>query len=106
MREYEIYLPTRHNDGSPIDPAYVQRIERVLARHFGGYTHMKQRSDGFWSMGGVTFRDEITIVRVLDDGSPPPEGREPFDMVAFKRETEIALQQESILIVAREVQVL
>ena len=106
MQEYEIYLPTKHNDGAPVDPAHIERIEQELARKFGGYTHLKQRSKGLWRMGGVTFMDEVTIVRVIDDGLAPFPGSDPFDMPAFKRELEELLQQESVLIVAREVNVL
>jgi hypothetical protein len=97
MKEYEIYLPMANNDGTQIDPAEIERVKRTLAAAFGGYTHLRQRSDGAWSIGGVTFRDEVTIVRVLDDG------RGSFDLRAFKRELERALQQQSILIVTREV---
>lgn len=106
MREYEIYLPTKHNDGTPVDPAQIDRIEQQLARTFGGYTHLKQHSAGLWRMGGVTFLDEVTIVRVIDDETDPLEGFARFDMPAFKRELEVLLQQESVLIVARDVQVL
>ncbi len=106
MQEYEIYLPTKHNDGRPIDPAHIEQIEHRLAQTFGGYTHLKQRSNGLWRMGGVTFMDEVTIVRVIDDGQRPFDGSEPFDMAAFKRELEQTLQQESVLIVAREVRVM
>lgn len=99
MKEYEIYLPTAHNDGRPTDTAKIERLKEMLAEAFGGYTHLSQRSEGAWSMGGVTFRDEVTIVRVLDDGSAH------FDMSAFKKSVETALEQESVLIVEREVSV-
>ena len=99
MKEYEIYLPATHNDGSPTDAGAVDRFKRELAEAFGGYTHLRQRSEGTWSMGGVTFRDEVTIVRVLDDG------RSEFDMPAFKKRLEAALQQENVLIVQRDVTV-
>ena len=99
MKEYEIYLPTTHNDGSATDPAEIERLKGVLAKAFGGYTHLRQRSEGAWSMGGVTFRDEGTIVRVLDDGTAS------FDMGAFKKSVEAALRQESVLIVERAVNV-
>lgn len=99
MKEYEIYLPTAHNDGSPTDPKEIERLKSSLAKAFGGYTHLRQRSEGAWSMGGVMFRDEVTIVRVLDDGTAQ------FDMVAFKKSVEEALQQKSILIVERTVNV-
>ncbi len=99
MKEYEIYLPTTHNDGSPTDPAEIDRVKEVLSKAFGGYTHLRQRSEGAWSMGGVTFRDEVTIIRVLDDGTAR------FDMPAFKKSVEQALRQKSVLIVERAVNV-
>ena len=97
MRELEIYLPLTANDGTPIDGAKIQWIKDTLVKTFGGYTHFDQRSEGVWRMGGVTFRDQITIVRVLDDGSAS------FDMPSFKRAIETALAQESVLIIARNV---
>jgi len=48
-------------------------------------------------MGGVTFRDEVTIIRILDDGSAK------FDLESFKKDLERDLQQEAVLIVSREV---
>ncbi|MDB6153371.1 MAG: hypothetical protein JWL90_1824 [Chthoniobacteraceae bacterium] len=99
MTEYEIYLPTTQNDGSPIDPAQIEQLKLELAKAFGGYTHLRQRSEGSWSVGGVTFRDEITIVRVLDTGGAS------FDMAAFKKSTEEALRQENVLIVERTVRI-
>ena len=97
MEEFEIYLPTTMNDGAPIDAHRIQQIKDQLAKVFGGYTHLQQRSEGAWRMGGVTFRDEVTIVRVLDDGSTN------FDWPAFKKSIEVALQQESVLIIIRDV---
>jgi hypothetical protein len=97
MQEFEIYVPTRQNDGTEVDPAVIEQIKARLTKAFGGYTHLNHRSEGAWRIGGVTFRDEVTIVRVLDDGTAK------FDMAAFKEELETALKQETVLIVAREV---
>ena len=99
MKEFKIYLPTTQNDGTPIDFAEIERSKAALAKAFGGYTHLRQRSEGSWSIGGVTFRDEVTIVRVLDDGMGD------FDMSAFKKSMEDALKQQNVLIVEREVSV-
>lgn len=106
MREYEIYLPTNHNNGTPVNPSLIEQIEQRLARTFGGYTHFKQHSAGLWRIGGVTFFDEVTIVRVIDDETEPLDGAPRFDMRAFKHELEGLLRQESVLIVARDVEVL
>jgi hypothetical protein len=100
MREYDIYLPATLNDGTPVEPAEIHRIREELIDAFGGYTHLKHRGDGAWRIGGVTFRDEVTIIRVLDDGTTP------FDMMGFKKSLEVALKQQAVLIVARDVQVL
>lgn len=97
MHEYEIYLPTTHNDGTPVDAAKIQQIKETLVRAFGGYTHLNHRSEGAWRMGGVTFHDEVTIVRVIDDGTAE------FGMSAFKKSIETALQQEAVLIISRQV---
>jgi hypothetical protein len=99
MKEYEIYLPSERNDGKPVDPAVIERFKAVLVKAFGGYTHLQHRFEGAWRMGGVTFRDEVTIVRVLDDGEAG------FDWKGFKCEVEKALDQEVVLIVEREVRV-
>jgi len=100
MREFEIYLPMTMNNGTPVDGAEIQGIKDKLAKAFGGYTHLNHRSEGAWRMGGVTFRDEVTIVRVLDDGSVD------FNMPAFKKSMEVALKQEAVLIISRDVAVM
>lgn len=100
MKEYEIYLPTTTSDGKPTDPYEVRRIKDLLTQVFGGYTHFRHRMEGAWKMGGVKFTDEVTIIRVLDDGTGN------FDMHGFKRSLENALEQESVLIVERQVNVI
>ena len=97
MREYEVYLPTTLNDGTPVDAGKIQGIKNALVKAFGGYTHLTHRSEGAWRMGGVTFYDEVTIVRVLDDGCAH------FDMTAFKESIETVLQQDAVLIICRQV---
>jgi hypothetical protein len=100
MKEYEIYVPTVHNDGIPTDAAEIAGLKRTLTKVFGGYTHLRQHSEGEWRIGGVTFRDEVTILRVLDDGTAN------FDMRLLKKTLEKAFKQKSLLIVAREVSVI
>ena len=97
MQEHEIYLPTTLDDGTPVEAAKNQGIKDTLVKAFGGYTHLNHRSEGAWRMGGVTFHDEVTIVRVLDDGSAH------FDMTAFKKSIETALHQEAVLVISRQV---
>ena len=98
MQEFDIYLPTKNEDGSGVDADEIARIKETLVKAFGGYTHFPQKSEGAWRVGGVTLRDEITIIRVLDDGSAK------FDMVDFKKTLEQRLRQEAVLIVRRDVE--
>ncbi len=100
MRELDIYLPSVRNDGRPVGTGIVEQIKTSLMNAFGGYTHLSTRCEGAWKMGGVTFYDEVTILRVLQ------ETASEFDMHAFRRNLETVLDQEKILIVAREVVVM
>src|SRR3954453_9289598 len=98
MQEFDIYLPSKNADGSGVDAKEIAQIKETLVKAFGGYTHFPQKSEGAWRVGGVTLRDEITIIRVLDDASAK------FDMVEFKRTLEKRLRQEAVLIVRRDVE--
>lgn len=100
MEECEIYLPTTRNDGTPVDRAKLEEIKETLVHAFGGYTQLNHRSEGAWRLGGVTFRDEVAILRVLDDGSTR------FDLKAFQKSVAAALEQEAVLIVKRQVTIL
>ena len=59
MKEYEVYVPLTHNDGAPVDPKILVRLRDRLLEQFGGLTFFPQRNEGFWTFGGVTYRDEI-----------------------------------------------
>ncbi len=99
MKEFEIFIPTTHPDGTALGAGVLGRIKQQLAEVFGGYTHMKQSSEGAWKYAGRTFYDEITIVKVLDKGDID------FDWVKFRQQLEDDLQQESVLIIERDVQI-
>jgi hypothetical protein len=99
MKEFEIYVPSRRNDGTLVELADIESIKSTLIKAFGGYTHLQHRSKGAWKMAGTTFHDEVTIMRVLDDGSAK------FDMLKFKKSLERTLEQDTVLIVEREVAV-
>jgi len=97
VKEYDIFLPATHNDGAPVSESVIEHIKRALSDAFGGYTHFTHENEGVWKMGGVAFRDKVTVLRVLDDGSSQ------FDIRAFKRNLEQLLEQKSLLIVSRDV---
>ena len=97
MTEYDIYVPATRADGAPIDETLLDQIKRALADAFGGYTHLTHHSEGAWRIAGATFREAVTIIRVLDDGTAA------FDMTAYKQNLQTLLGESKILIIAREV---
>jgi hypothetical protein len=102
VREYEIYVPLTHNDGSPVDPERLVQLRERLLEQFGGLTFFPQRNEGFWTFGGVTYRDEIVIYRILTGETQ--KARRFFR--AIKEDLKRELNQEEILIVEKEADIL
>lgn len=57
MKEHELFVPLTHNDGTPVDPGILVQLRERLLREFGGLTFFPQHNEGFWTFGGVTYRD-------------------------------------------------
>lgn len=96
MKLYEIYVPLKYNDGSPVAPETIDRLSARLLETFGGYTFNPQPHRGAWRMGEVTFHDEIVIFRVLT-------GKTRMAARYFKqlrKDLEKELRQEKILILS------
>ena len=102
MHEYDLFVPLRYNDGTPVEEEKLARLRRRLVDRFGGLTDLHQRHQGYWRIGGVTFRDEIVIYRVLAD--EPHAAREFFGRL--REELKADLHQEDVLIVERQVEVI
>jgi len=102
VKEYDVFVPLNYNDGSPIAAEKFQRIQTFLLEHFEGLTFFSQPNDGFWKMGGVTYRDEIVIYRVLS--TKPRTARRHLRVL--KEQLKQDLDQEEILVVERDVETL
>jgi hypothetical protein len=100
MREYDIYLPSKTEQGRSIPAAAIARIKRRVAKAFGGYTHLSQQMEGAWKMGGVTFVEAVTVLRVLD------EEAEARRISELKHYVQRLLQQKEVLIVERSVRLI
>ena len=102
MKEYDIYVPLKYNDGSPVEPRKFQAVQQALLAHFDGLTYFPQPNKGFWKAGDVTYRDEIVVYRVVS-----AQGRSARRFLGrLKTELKRTFRQEEIFIVEREVRVL
>jgi hypothetical protein len=102
VKEYDIFLPLRYNDGKPIEPTKFWQLQERLLNQFSGLTYFPQPNQGFWRVGNVTYRDEIVIARVLASNSR----RARRFLRTLKEELKVEFAQEEILIVERDVEAL
>ena len=102
MKEYDLYVPLKYNDGSPVEPRILREVQQALVAQFGGLTFFPQPNLGFWTVGDVTYRDEIVIYRVV---TKKARVARRF-LEAFKEKLKRMLKQEEIFIVERDVKVL
>ena len=99
FRRYEIILPTRHNDGSPIAEQNHLWVGEQLADQFGAYTFEPQPIRGVWTNEGVRF--EENNLRVFVDVEDTPDNAEFF--VRLKQKLKEHFQQIDIWIVSYEI---
>jgi hypothetical protein len=99
VREYDLFIPLYYNDGTAIEPAKFQDLQRRLLDRFEGLTYFPQPNQGFWRFGSITYRDEIVIYRVI---SQDPAGSHDF-LAGLKEHLKQEFQQQEILIIEREV---
>lgn len=102
MKEYDLFLPLYYNDGTAVEPSKFFSLEERLVAEFNGLTVFPQPNRGYWRMGGVTYRDEIIIYRVVASNQRAARRY----LRQLKEELKRDLQQEEILIVERDVETL
>jgi hypothetical protein len=102
VKEYDIYIPLRYNDGTAIEARKFQQLQSRLLEKFGGVTYFPQPKQGVWRMENVTYRDEIVIYRVLAEKT---RSARRF-LGKLKSKLKKVFRQEEILIVERTVKTL
>jgi hypothetical protein len=100
VKEYDLFVPLRYNDGTPVEAVKFQVLQARLLEYFNGVTFFPQPNQGLWRMAGVTYRDEIVIFRVVA-GNVRSARR---FLKRLKEELKTTLRQEEIFIVERDVQ--
>jgi hypothetical protein len=102
VKEYDIFLPLRYNDGNRVESRKFQDVREQLLSQFDGLTYFPQANQGFWKLGDVTYRDEIVILRVLASDSR----RARRLLRKLKEQLKADFNQEEILIVERDIEAL
>lgn len=99
MKEDDLFLPLRYNDGTLIEPVKFQVLQARLLEYFNGVTFFPQPNQGQWKMGEVTYTDEIVIYRVVTGNV---RAARQF-MKRLKQDLLTAFRQKEILIIERDV---
>ena len=102
FRRYEITLPTRYNDGRPVEPEKYLLTRREIAARFGALTFLPQPVYGEWTREEVRFED--VNLRIVIDVEDTPENNKFF--LSLKPVLKERFQQLDIWIVSYEIRVL
>jgi hypothetical protein len=101
-RRYEILLPTRYNDGGPVEPERFFETQEELVAAFGALTTSPELFRGTWTHEGQRFEDEH--FRMVVDIEATPENR--AFLARFKERLKERFRQIDIWIVSYEIEVL
>ena len=101
FRRYEITLPTRYNDGRPVEPEKYLATRRQIAARFGALTFLPHPVQGEWTHQEVRYED--MNLRIIVDVEDTPENSEFF--VHLKQTLKQRFQQIEIWIVSYEIRI-
>jgi hypothetical protein len=102
MRRYEILLPLRFNDGTPVPKGFAGKVIVSIHQQFGAASFETQTIRGVWEHGGQVYRDDL--VRLFADVRDTPANREWF--MKLKERLKQEFQQVDIWIISHPIEVL
>ena len=91
-RRFEILLPLRFNDGSPVPEELIAETLVELRGRFGAVSSETQRIEGQWQHAGEVYRDEL--MRVFVDVEDTQQNRDFF--LKFRERMRSKFRQVSI----------
>jgi hypothetical protein len=101
-RRFEILLPTKFNDGSPVPDELIGETLLELRKQFGAVSSESQTIAGSWSHEGQVYRDDL--VRVFVDVQDDVKATEFFRR--FKEQLKQRFQQIEIWITSFSIDVI
>lgn len=102
VRRFEILLPLRLNDGTPVPEDAIADTLIELEEKFGAVSCETQTTRGRWRFDGETYRDDLT--RVYVDVADVPEHRQFF--IEYKERLKQRFQQIDMWITTYPIEVL
>ena len=99
FRRYEILLPTRYNDGTPVEESLYLLTNRELVRQVGAVSFLPETIRGLWLHQGQSYEDEN--VRLFVDVEDTPENVAFF--ARYKQQLKERFRQIDIWIVSYEI---
>jgi hypothetical protein len=94
QRRFELLLPQRFNDGTPVPDELVGQTILELRKQFGALSSETQIIRGIWENAGQSFRDEL--IRIFIDVADTPDNQQFFR--DFKEQLKTRFQQIDIRI--------
>jgi len=102
VRRFEVLLPLRFNDGTPVPDAAVADTLIEFESQFGAVSCESQTIRGRWRHEGQSFRDDL--IRVFVDVPDTPESRDYF--ITSKERLKARFQQLDIWMTTYLIEVL
>ena len=102
VRRFEVLLPLRLNDGTPVPDDAIADTLIELEERFGAVSCETQTIRGRWRFDGQSYRDDL--VRVFVDVDDLPESRVYF--TEFKERLKARFQQLDIWMTTYLIEVL
>jgi hypothetical protein len=102
FERYEILLPLKYNDGTPVEPEKFQATRRELVAQFVALTMDAPSVSGLWVSGGHEYQDEL--IRFVVDAEATPSTDEFWR--DFKERLKERFRQVEIWIVAYPIRLL
>jgi hypothetical protein len=99
---YEILLPTRYNDGSPVESDKFDDVLQEISERFGGVSFFPETLRGVWLHQGQRF-DESNV-RLVVDVEDSPENADFF--VHYKRTLKDRFRQIDIWIASYQIRII
>jgi hypothetical protein len=101
FRRYEIILPTRHNDGTPVEPEKHYQTAEELVERFGAVSLMPETIHGIWLHQSTRYEEDN--LRLVVDVEDTAENKAFFSR--FKETLKHRFQQIDLWIVSYEIQI-